>query len=57
MNNCEGCLTYSTSDAEHCKDDNSNGECPCTACVIKVMCNDSCKTFNDFRDKALEDGR
>lgn len=48
--NCKGCLTYSTSDAKHCSSDNSNGKCPCTTCVIKVMCNDACETFNVFRE-------
>jgi len=31
---------------------NSNGECPCSHCIIKVMCTVRCSDFYTFRQTA-----
>jgi hypothetical protein len=57
---CEGCLTYNYEDGSGsfgCTHDvyNVRGQCPCTGCIVKVMCTLACVEFDDFRDKNLAD--
>jgi len=32
---------------------NLNGNCPCTQCIVKVMCQVRCSSFYDFRWRVL----
>lgn len=47
---CKGCQT-----ADGCEltVNNINGKCPCTMCVIKVMCWTTCDNFASFRKQSL----
>jgi hypothetical protein len=38
-NNCDGCLVKN--DAVSCTGRNSDASCPCTDCVVKVICVDT----------------
>jgi len=31
---------------------NSNGECPCSHCIVKMMCSMRCPSFYNFRQPA-----
>lgn len=53
MNHCKGCLTYKKwidddieddPDAIYCSkvEKNHDGSCPCTLCIIKGMCMETC---------------
>lgn len=51
MNHCKGCLTYiegdeDDPDAIYCSkvEKNHDGSCPCTLCIIKSMCMETCDT-------------
>ena len=47
---CEGCLTLTNANIictfAH---DNAEGQCPCTVCIIKMMCTEVCYKFVLFR--------
>ena len=30
---------------------NDEGQCPCTLCIVKMMCQKSCLEFTEFRKK------
>lgn len=56
-NHCIGCSAYIRSvsvlgETNYCsfRSDNSNGTCPCTECIVKVMCNDTCQNFYIWKD-------
>ena len=58
-NYCEGCISYSFigNDRIHpqlCNYSyfNQDGKCPCTSCIVKVMCTDVCDKYKDFTDIA-----
>lgn len=47
-NYCEGCYSYEEEyQDEHCDAIafNTEGKCPCTECLIKVMCKMGCDAF------------
>jgi hypothetical protein len=51
---CKGCLTYNK------KDDkciafvpNLKGECPCSHCLVKTMCDDGCNKYDEYTDKYI----
>lgn len=49
-NECEGCYSYSMNqhyDNDVCSFEqfNENGECPCTECLIKMMCSNGCEEY------------
>lgn len=50
---CEGCLTYRTLEGDYlayCTFVGYNdGRCPCTQCIVKPMCEDTCESFEVFR--------
>jgi len=56
IDNCKGCRSnnYVLDDitfiSDRCRYNRSNdeGKCPCTECIVKVMCNDPCREFEDF---------
>jgi len=58
---CKGCVSYliaeyinsistSASRFRICgyAKNNKDGKCPCSACVVKVMCVDPCDDYNSF---------
>jgi hypothetical protein len=53
INHCDGCFTYENTrnETDLCIVYWSNwgGECPCTVCIIKPMCQTSCIPFDEFR--------
>ena len=60
---CKGCMTYDvcrygresvavcTCRIETTFKTNPNGECPCTDCIVKSMCQDECKKYKAFRGR------
>ena len=52
---CKSCLTYNEV-TDKCgillaSEINSKGKCPCSHCLVKVMCNKGCSDYNNFHDK------
>ncbi len=45
---CEGCNLHGICLRNYTHKDNI-GSCPCSTCLIKMICNKSCKTYVDFR--------
>jgi hypothetical protein len=53
---CNGCYSILFSDIfNECTFHpyNDNGNCPCTKCIIKMMCDDPCDDFSSFRLNTL----
>lgn len=46
--NCEGCYTRMTNGNESCRYIVNDGSCPCSECIVKSMCNDSCEDFSEY---------
>jgi hypothetical protein len=51
---CKSCLTYNEY-SDKCgiliaSELNLKGDCPCTNCLIKVMCNKGCDDYNNFKE-------
>lgn len=44
---CKGCRIYSSEYKTACVD-NSDGNCPCVRCIIKVMCRQACLEYDTF---------
>ena len=54
---CDGCMSLVHNDIlDICGfcNYNQNGECPCTLCVVKVMCDTSCDVFDVFKSTYKE---
>ena len=56
--NCHGCYSYGPYNGDgfdlcSIMRLNNRGECPCTKCVVKMMCGNPCDSFHKFRDRAL----
>jgi len=52
---CKSCLTYNENQ-DRCgiliaSELNSKGNCPCSDCLVKVMCNKGCSDYNKFHVK------
>lgn len=54
--NCVGCYTDTHHETRqgtitvcNIKMLNREGKCPCTRCIIKMVCHDSCDDFDNFR--------
>lgn len=47
---CQGCYSSYEYGCSHSKY-NTDSECPCTECAIKMMCNDPCPEFECFNNK------
>ena len=48
---CDGCgVLFNEIDDEFCDfyKDNEDGDCPCTECIVKPMCYDSCEAFIEW---------
>jgi hypothetical protein len=39
---CKGCAAYDKYGICEMNKFNDNGECPCSECIIKMMCNEAC---------------
>jgi len=53
---CEGCPMYIKNDLLlGCENSerNDQGECPCSHCIVKPMCDDSCIDFDDWDAQLL----
>lgn len=55
---CDGCLTYVPDKGSSCKFSgyNYDGKCPCTNCIIKMMCGEPCNDYANFRIEGLNNG-
>lgn len=54
MEHCKGCLSYKIDvDGEeyHCHESQYNdvGQCPCSKCIVKMMCDVPCSDHFDFK--------
>lgn len=49
-NYCKGCFSYFPEDKIQCAFSflNIDAQCPCTNCVVKVMCNNACTKYVRF---------
>lgn len=62
MDYCDGCFSYVYSVSRgkilYCsfKEYNEEGQCPCTTCVVKVMCEHACNDYHVFRNNAVRRG-
>jgi hypothetical protein len=60
-NNCDGCSSdtyYDKAESGGCCKFNAYndfGKCPCTRCIIKMMCEDVCDDFDKFRIGIIEE--
>jgi len=50
---CKGCSSdsyYGNGFVGSCKFNgyNDSGQCPCSRCIIKMMCNKTCEAFENF---------
>lgn len=54
MNYCEGCATYLAQNENHhdCPyyKDNQDSSCPCSNCLVKMMCGDPCDDYETWID-------
>ena len=50
IDNCKGCELYDACDGYHPMKLNSE-KCPCSICLIKMICNKSCGEFIFFRSQ------
>ncbi len=55
---CEGCCDYNEEDNRRCLLYKSLKQyklpmrhCPCTSCLVKVMCTTTCSSFSDIFEK------
>jgi len=50
--NCNGCIIYEFVESKNLRCGlsvkNFNGECPCSECVVKMMCSEECVDFKWF---------
>lgn len=47
---CKGCFTYSNCDLQCSIKPITNGiRCPCSTCIIKMMCNEPCDKLHQYR--------
>jgi hypothetical protein len=63
---CKGCMTYDvctygcdtvavcTSRIETTFKTNPDGECPCSDCIVKSMCQDECDRYTKFRSVGIK---
>jgi len=50
LKHCKGCATYISEDLDYVlcsrSSDNEDGNCPCSKCIVKSMCEEVCPPFN-----------
>ena len=47
---CDGCNSYK-SGCWYSHHNTKENPCPCTECIVKVMCEEDCNDFISFREK------
>lgn len=49
---CDGCLIKNIAGTESCKYEHLNmlGKCPCSNCILKMMCLEGCDERQQFAD-------
>jgi len=54
MNNCKGCASIREG-ACRCgyEEDNEDGDCPCTECIVKPMCDAPCPPWDAWVRKLV----
>ena len=54
---CKGCSMFVTG-ANTCRDlctpEHKDKKCPCQTCVIKMVCNTACSSYNTYQERFLE---
>ena len=50
---CKGCAAYDHREI-FCSFDNNEEKCPCTTCLVKVMCESFCDLYTTERNKLHE---
>ena len=47
---CEGCTVYINESTmiQSCMPYNKTGQCPCSTCIIKIMCKVPCELLEDW---------
>ena len=53
-NSCKGCQFASRGLRYFCLVEEYNSLCPCSTCLVKVMCSNFCKTRRDFYNEVQE---
>jgi hypothetical protein len=50
MDNCDGCRLHGIDyyDQITCLPHNKDGSCPCSFCLVKIMCDDFCDKADDW---------
>jgi hypothetical protein len=49
--NCYGCITFiRESECSYSYINNENSKCPCSQCIVKVMCENMCTDFMSYRN-------
>lgn len=51
---CEGCHVYKYLPDENCRWFREDSTCPCSICLVKVMCTDSCQLIKDYINKEVK---
>jgi len=55
MHHCEGCYDFNPEvDYHSCALKNSDGKCPCTVCIIKMICKTVCEKREEWYKSTLE---
>ena len=51
INYCKGCITYTREHGCHfsAHNDEAEGQCPCSQCIVKVMCENMCVDFMSYK--------
>ena len=49
---CAGCSVYKDGDGDYCEhtvhNNEAEGICPCSQCIVKPMCQVACKEWQDW---------
>ena len=53
---CQGCKTYDKEIPTRCPvvSQNREDECPCPICLVKMICERSCKNMSDLNDSIYD---
>lgn len=53
---CEGCRSYAGIDSMYCSymKFNQNSKCPCTLCIVKMVCLKACQDWKQFKKRSYE---
>jgi hypothetical protein len=57
---CEGCLSHiyflEKGEVIYCtlKEYNDEGQCPCSRCIVKMICEHACNDYHAFRNDTID---